>query len=344
MKRFAALAMILGMMIVPAKALAQGVTLPPPGPLEHISGNLYKIFGGGGNTLVFVTEDGVVLVDTKLPNNGQSILDEVRKVSDKPVSTIIVSHNHPDHLGSNDFFRELYPDLQVIAHENTKKWVEANAMYKPEVRPDVTFTDRMTIGEGDDRVELYYFGVAHTDGDAFVVFPAARAMFLGDIMAWNMSPLIDPPTGGSVIALPDALELAASTLEGEIDLVIEGHGAVNTWEGYLTFTRFNRALLNAARSALEAGGYNEESVAAAVEELGKTPEFAPLLGEELLAGLEYGNTPKARAGMNVRVAFQQLTGERVTTNFGGTLPAPGEAPAGPAFPPPAAAEDHSHQH
>jgi glyoxylase-like metal-dependent hydrolase (beta-lactamase superfamily II) len=174
----------------------------------------------------------------------------------------------------------------------------------------------MTIGKGADRIELYYFGVAHTDGDAFVVIPAAHAMFLGDIMAWNMAPLIDPRTGGSVIALPDALEKAASTVK-DVTTVIEGHGNVNTWDGFLRFTRFNRALLNAARAAYQRG----DPPGAAVAELERNPEFAPLLGASLLPGLEYGNTPKARAHMNVNVAYEQLSGETVTTNFGAPLPA-----------------------
>jgi glyoxylase-like metal-dependent hydrolase (beta-lactamase superfamily II) len=98
---------------------AQRSPLPPPGPIEHITGNLYKIFGGGGNTLVFVQEDGVALVDTKMPGNGQAILDEVRTITDKPITTIINTHNHPDHIGSTDFIRAQFPDVRVIAQEAT---------------------------------------------------------------------------------------------------------------------------------------------------------------------------------------------------------------------------------
>ncbi len=335
MKPIACLAALFLGTLATLPASAQRSPLPPPGPIEHINGNLYKIFGGGGNTLVFVQKDGVVLVDTKLPNNGEAILDQVRKITDKPITTIINTHNHPDHIGSTDFLREQFPNVQVIAHENTKKWVEANPSSRPGVVPNVVYQDRMTIGEGDDRVELYYFGVAHTDGDAFVVIPAARAMFLGDVMAWDMAPLIDPPTGGTVIGLPDALEKAAATVKN-VDTVIEGHGKVNTWEGYLRFTRFNRALLTAARAAYERG----DPPGAAVAELERNPEFAQLLGTSLLPGLEYGNTPKSRAHMNVNVAYQQLSGETVTTNFGAALPAtdkhPKSDPEATAAPRPAA--------
>src|SRR5215831_3964095 len=82
----------------PAGARPRGNPLPPPEPIEHINGPVYKIFGGGGNTTVVVQHDGVVLVDTKMPGNGPAILDEVKKVSGgKPVKLIINTHSHPDH-------------------------------------------------------------------------------------------------------------------------------------------------------------------------------------------------------------------------------------------------------
>ena len=75
------------------------------------------ITGGGGNTAAFVTDAGVVIVDTKLANWGQAILDKVKTVSDKPISLIINTHTHPDHTGSNEFFG---PTVDVVAQENTK--------------------------------------------------------------------------------------------------------------------------------------------------------------------------------------------------------------------------------
>src|SRR5438093_11757325 len=78
----------------------------------------------------------------------------------------------------------------------------------PAAMPDRTFTDRMTLGSGDDRIELYYFGAGHTDGEAFIVFHARRAMAAGDLFARKMPPLIDRMAGGSVLALPGTLEQA----------------------------------------------------------------------------------------------------------------------------------------
>jgi glyoxylase-like metal-dependent hydrolase (beta-lactamase superfamily II) len=306
-----------------------GPRIPPTGTIGKIKDNLYKIPGAGSNTTVFITAEGVVLVDTKLANNGQAILTQVRSVTDKPVSMLINTHVHPDHNGSNDYFKAARPMTQVVTHENTKKWVAANPKANPAWMPDTTFTDKMTLGKGKDRIDLYYFGPGHTNGDAFVVFPALRAMCIGDLMAWNMGPLIDPATGGSIIALPDTLEKALKGIKN-VDLVIEGHGNVNTWQGLRLYTEFHRALLNAAKTALSRNQTPEDALA----ELEKNKKWAVMLKDELLKDLEYGGTPKSRALINLNVAFQELKGEPVTTNFGpprgGTPPPAPPSGAGPA--------------
>ena len=82
----------------PGRGAAQGV-----GAIQKVAGNVYMIPGAGGNTAAYVTANGVVLVDTKLANNGQAILDQVKTVSDKPITHIINTHTHGDHNGSNQF-------------------------------------------------------------------------------------------------------------------------------------------------------------------------------------------------------------------------------------------------
>ena len=288
---------VVGLAVAGAAAQQQRPRIPPTGTIKQVRDNLYVISGAGGNTTVFVTQGGVVLVDTTLPNNGEAILNQVRRVTDKPVSTIVNTHSHPDHIGSNDYFPA---SVDVVTHENTRKWMAANPRVasNPVVMPDRTFTDRMTLGTGDDRIELYYFGAGHTDGDAFIVFPARRAMAAGDIFAWKMAPLIDPMAGGSVLALPGTLEQAIKGI-ANVDTVIEGHGDVNTWEGFRDYVLFNRALVDAAKSGM--GKKTAEEIAAGLK--GKFPVFTK---EELLTDMEYGGTPLSRAVINVNAAFQEL--------------------------------------
>ena len=63
--------------------------------------NLYVLRGGGGNTAAFVTANGVVIVDTKNPGWGQPLLDKLKTLTDKPVTTIINTHTHYDHVSGN---------------------------------------------------------------------------------------------------------------------------------------------------------------------------------------------------------------------------------------------------
>jgi len=289
--------LVAGLAAAGAAAQQQRPRIPPTGAIKKVRDNLYVIPGAGGNTTVFVTLGGVVLVDTKLPNNGEPILNQVRAVTDKPVSMIVNTHSHPDHIGSNEYFPA---SVEVVTHENTRKWMAANPRVasNPAAMPDRTFTDRMTLGSGDDRIELYYFGAGHTDGDAFVVFPARRAMCAGDLFAWKMAPLIDPMAGGSVLALPATLEKALQAIPN-VDTVIEGHGDVNSWEGFRDYVQFNRALLDAATAGM--GKKSAEEIAAELK-----PKFPVFTKEELLTDMEYGGTPLSRAVINVNVAFQEL--------------------------------------
>jgi cyclase len=296
-RRFLPAIVVVGLAVTGAAAQPQRPRIPPTGTIKKIRDNLYVIPGAGGNTTVFVTGGGVVLVDTKLPNNGEAILNQVRSVTDKPVSTIINTHAHPDHIGSNEYFPA---SVEVVAHENTRKWMAANPRVasNPAAMPHRTFTDRMTFGSGDDRIELYYFGAGHTDGDAFIVFPARRAVAAGDLFAWKMAPLIDPMAGGSVLALPDTLERAVTGIVG-VDTVIEGHGDVNTWEGFRAYVQFNRALVEAAKAGM--GQKTAEEIAADLR-----PAFPVFTKQELLTDMEYGGTPFSRAVINVNVAFHEL--------------------------------------
>jgi cyclase len=296
-RRFLPAIVVVGLAVAGAAAQQQRPRIPPTGAIKKVRDNLYVIPGAGGNTTVFVTQGGVVLVDTKLPNNGEPILNQVRTVTDKPVSMIVNTHSHPDHIGSNDYFPA---SVEVVTHENTRKWMAANPRVasNPAAMPDRTFTDRMTLGSGDDRIELYYFGPGHTNGDAFVVFPALRAMCAGDMFAWKMAPLIDPMAGGSVLALPDTLEKAVNTIPN-VETVIEGHGDVNTWAGFRDYMQFNRALLDAAKAGM--GRKTAEEIATALK-----PKFPVFTKEELLTDMEYGGTPLSRVVINVNVAFQEL--------------------------------------
>lgn len=316
MKRTAILAAIAAGGLALAGLNAQGPSLPGPEPIEKIGDNLYKIFGGGGNTTVFVRDDGVVLIDTKLPNMGEAILAEVRKVTDKPVTMVINTHAHPDHLGSNDFFKKADPTVDIVMHKNAAESAASGPFANPDGAATITYDDVRSIGEGKDRIDLYYFGPAHTNGDTFVVFPAEKAMLAGDVMAWDMGLLVDPTSGGSMVATPKTVDGAAQTIKG-VEKVIEGHGHVNTWDGFLRYRDYTQKVVEVAQKAVDEGlNYQQAYDKYFVTD----PAMAAYTGEELKKGLEYGGTPKARSLNNIYVAIGELKGEPRPLTMGAPPP------------------------
>lgn len=326
MKRIAILATIVAGGLAAAGLNAQG--LPGIGATEQVSENVYKIFGAGGNTTFFVRSDGVVLVDTKLGNNGAAILEKVREVTDKPVTMIINTHSHPDHLGSNSEIDTARGGVQVVVQANTAARMAAMPSNS---KVSQSFEDTLTLGSGADRIDLYWFGPAHTDGDAFIVFPAEKVLLMGDAMAWDMGPLIDPMSGGSMVAAPVTIGRLVETVTG-IDKVVEGHGHVIGWDILERYLAYTQKVVEVARKGVEE---DLDYVQAYDKYFANDPAMAPYISETIKPGLEYGGTPKSRSLNNLYVAMRELRGEPGVLIMGAPPP-PGQEP--PTFgPPPAGA-------
>jgi glyoxylase-like metal-dependent hydrolase (beta-lactamase superfamily II) len=231
--------------------------------VDKIRDNLYVLRGGGGNTAAFITAKGVTLVDTKLPGWGKPLLEKLKEITEKPVTTIINTHTHFDHVGGNIEFPAA---VDVVTHENTAKLMQemrpvTGGPEQPNVFKDKnglglprrTFKDRMTLGSGDERIELYYFGRAHTGGDAFVVFPALRILHTGDAFALKIVPLIDANNDGSGVEYPKTIAKAAAALKN-IDIVITGHTPTTlTMADLKTYADFTREFVQTIQSAKKAG-------------------------------------------------------------------------------------------
>src|SRR5512145_1832482 len=234
---------------------------PGVGAIQKVAGNVYMIPGAGGNTAAFVTANGVVLVDTKLANNGQAILDQVKTISDKPITHIINTHTHGDHNGSNQFFPA---SVEVVVQENTQKNMQRMEVFQEAANkhglPDRTYKDRLTLLRGDESIDLFYFGKAHTDGDTFVLFRNARVLHTGDAFANRGQPNIDLMNGGSGVAYPDTLAKAASTIKN-VDTIIAGHNAaLLKHEDLVNQAEFTRLMLTKAREAVKAGKTPEQAM------------------------------------------------------------------------------------
>jgi len=245
---------------------ARGYQQPPANApkvieVDKVKDNLFVLKGGGGNTAVFVTSNGVVVVDAKNPGWGQPILDKIKELTNKPVTTLINTHTHGDHVSGNV---EFPASVDVIVQENTKANMEKMDIFKENNNRGMakkTFTDKMTVGKGADQIDLYYFGPGHTNGDAWVVFPALRTAHLGDLFASKGLPLVDGNNGGSVRQYPDTLNKGYNAVKG-VDTVINGHNnTTTTWADVKQFAEFNQDFLTWAEGQLKAGKTPEQAAA-----------------------------------------------------------------------------------
>ena len=261
MARWRILGVLVGVAAMAIAAQGQGGKPAQPLAIEKVADNLHIITGNGGNTAVYVASQGVVLVDTKLANNGQQILDRVKSVTDKPITHIINTHTHGDHVGSNSFFPAA---VEIVAHENTaanmakmKIFGEAAARHG---LPDRTFADRHTLLSGSDAIDLYYFGRAHTSGDAFIVFRGLGVMHAGDAFPGPSTPIMDGNNGGSGVSYPETLARAAAGIKG-VKSVIPGHSGVTNWQAFLDYGEFIRSFVSSVQASAKAGRTADEALA-----------------------------------------------------------------------------------
>jgi len=227
---------------------------PPPLTINKVKDDLYDIEGDGGNVAVYVTGEGVILVDDKFDQDHEGIVAKVMSVTNQPVKYVLSTHHHADHSGGNAKF---LPTAEIISTANARANIvehkQSNA--PPGVEPArVVFTEECSVFLGGKEVRSRHFGRGHTNGDAIVYFPALRTIHTGDMMA-GVTPLIDYPGGGSVVEWTKTLDAA---MKLDFDTVIPGHGPVTNKAGLLAYRNNIEKLRDRAAGLIREGKSQEE--------------------------------------------------------------------------------------
>lgn len=211
--------------------------------IEKINNKFYMLLGGGGNVGVFISDGEVILIDNKYEILEDILMASLREITDKPIKYIINTHFHHDHSDGNRAFGK--QGIPIISHQNAKKrMMEDIELYggiyssiKDFVQPKYdktslpvfTYESKMSISQGNEEIELYNFGKAHTDGDSVVVFKNNNIIHTGDAFVRYGYPYVDLNNGGSIKGLIDFL----GTLELLCDdntIIIPGHGGLSKKE------------------------------------------------------------------------------------------------------------------
>jgi cyclase len=294
-------ALVLGGAVVPCGALfAQSSPAPTPtaASAEHhdrkpedifrvkpLSGGVYALYGRGGNIGFFVGPDAVLVIDSQFKDIAPGIVEQIRKISDKPIKFLINTHHHGDHVGGNEIFR---PFAMILAHDNVRtrmladpanilkdyparleeakkngndpqvKFLSDQIEWAKKVKveeipaPIVTYDSELRIHIGEETIQIWHLPPAHTDGDSVVYFEKAKVLHMGDDFFNKVIPFIDVKSGGSAKGYLAAIDRVVGRVPPDAT-VIPGHGEVTDMGGLKGFRQYIADLLETARKARASG-------------------------------------------------------------------------------------------
>jgi glyoxylase-like metal-dependent hydrolase (beta-lactamase superfamily II) len=202
---------------------ARGPAIPEKGYLvEEIRDNLYWVTDGSYNTMFLVTDEGVVAVDAP-PSIGQNYLKAIAEVTDKPITHVIYSHAHLDHIGAAGLFPK---NATYIAHQATgselqlAKSLASNTSAIPPV-PTVTFPENYTLQVGNQTLDLNYYGDNHMPGNLFIYAPNQKALMLVDVVFPGWVPYLYLAIADNVTGFIKAHDIALNNYD--FDTLVGGH-------------------------------------------------------------------------------------------------------------------------
>jgi cyclase len=218
----------------------------PVQPIQMLKPGLYVVPGGGANSIVRVTNEGVILVDTKLPGeaNYNGLMEQIRSVTPQPVKVVIVTHHHADHTGNDDRF--ISAGAQVIGHEQLAKNLDTYQFDPRPAKPSATYnTAEHTVRLGGVEVRVLHLGRAHTGGDSVVYFPDVKVVATSDaVTTGTQGPLADYAGGGSFAEWTPVLD---AMLKLDFDTAVPGAGPVLTKADVQAFrTKFTTVMMRAS--------------------------------------------------------------------------------------------------
>ena len=226
--------------IAELKAAAPLSSTALPFVLKQVGPGVYAVIDGPerktiGNAGFVIGDDGVLVIDSLFtPGMAQVMVDEIRKLTPKPIRYVVNTHYHVDHTGGNQVLRDA--GAIIIAHHNVRGWIRTDNLNlfgdrtKPELKsriealalPDLTTDKDLTIWLGSRKVEVRTV-LGHTGGDLIVFVPDAKVLFTGDMLWRKVAPnLIDgsveqwSATAADFIGVRDAAEIR----------FVPGHGDV----------------------------------------------------------------------------------------------------------------------
>jgi len=213
-----------------------------PGLYAYISDN-----DSSANSTFLVGDKGILVVDTGLNSQeGGKLLEAIHSVSNLPIQYVVNTHYHPDHQGANSVVAS---SATVISTDFTREATRKIAALadKPLLPAQITFDRKLTLHLDPYTAEVYFFGKAHTSGDALVYFPQQRAMAMGDLFLNHSSPAMD---NGSVY---NWIQILNNVLGMAVDKAVPGHFELGSRDDLRRFRDYLSDLYGQVRDLRQKG-------------------------------------------------------------------------------------------
>ena|SRR5438067_7480108 len=228
---------VAGVVLLTFSGLAQqagrGPAPGPPPKLTKVTDHIYfvenqaakmsDLVAYGGNLTIYLTDKGVVLVDSKFERNHDDVRSKIKSITDQPVKYLILTHNHNDHSGGAAKFEAEGAQVIISRRDRENLAKAANQTWLP----SLTYSGNAALFVGGKPVELHEMR-GHTSGDTVVHFPDERVICAGDLVTlpWDDIPLIiNYADGGNWTDWNHSIE---ELLKLDWDVLIPGHGpAIN---------------------------------------------------------------------------------------------------------------------
>lgn len=238
--------------------------------VETIAPGLHAFFGAGGNLVVSIGRQGVLLVDDQLPAMVPRIEAAIRQLGGAGVDFVVNTHWHFDHAGGNLVLSEngAWIISQTNSHRmlledqriNLVSMVVDQPAYPADALPVVTYDDRMSFHFNEETIDLLHFGSAHTTGDTAVVFRGRKAVHMGDVFN-SRYPFIDADSGGTIDGVIRFCEGVLNEIDDEFK-VIPGHGVVSSYADLAEYTAMLKTIRDRIVKLIRDGATLEEIIAA----------------------------------------------------------------------------------
>jgi len=261
--------------------------------VQPLGGDVYALYGRGGNVGFFVGPDAVTVIDSQFKDVAPGIVAEIKKVTDKPIKFLINTHFHGDHVGGNEVFRSF---AMIIAQDNVRtrmlaspetikkeyparlekakqagneqmaKFLQEQIEWAGKVKveeiaaPVMTYDSELRIHPGGgETIQIWHLPPAHTDGDSVVFFEKAKVLHMGDDFFNKVIPFIDVSGGGSAKGYLAALDKVLARVPPDVK-VIPGHGEATDVAGLKAFRQYVADVLDVAAKAKAAGKSKDDFV------------------------------------------------------------------------------------